>query len=1570
MHGLFTVSGARTGKALTILNETGDQNILTASSSGTTRFTIANDGDLEVNGTTVLHRDSSITGSIFYGDGGQSAGATDTYTTAVGIGALNSLNNSGGSTSTGVGFEALFSMTSGDDNTGIGHLALRSTTTGDDNTAVGHNALNANTTADENTAIGSSALLNNDIGYENTAIGRSAMRQNTDGYRNTAVGRSSMFSSTTGFLNAAQGYSALQNITTGDSNAGLGAYALFSNTTGRNNTAVGYQAGYDYNNTGGEAGNNTFIGYNTGRGITTGTANTILGANVTGLSSTLSNNIIIADGSGNQRINVNSSGNVGIGNASPVGLLDVDGAVTGKALVIFNETGNQDILTASASGTTVFRVANDGDLVLANAEFIDNNTDGTIVFDTDETDGAGVIRLPVKTTTGDPALNVEGNTYYNTADNVFRCYTSSGWVNCDTTGGVENFWELTSNTLSPGGGSSDNNDKLVIGGPESSVHQFEVNGTQTGKALVVFNDTGTDQNILSASASGTTVLNLDRSGNLSLLSQGDIRLFDSDNSDYTGFQSPSALTETIVYSLPTADATAANQVLASDASGALSWIDVSGGAGSLWTQDTGTLYPTTLNNEVGIGTTTAANIISKLFVTNDGSATGKSLAIFDQTESQDIFSASASGTTRLTLNNDGDLLPGADDTQDLGSNTLRWQDLYLGPGSINIGTSGNNYTMQFDTAGVGTLVFNEAGDDTDFRIEGNTIANLFFVDASTDRIGIGTTSPGAGLDIQRASLALAAQNTTDAASNQVATFGGGNRATPTDGDEAYFSFVLDNDAGTQTEFGRLTWVVTDVTDTTKDSFFKFEAFKGNDFQEFVRFGSVTAGGQASVIFNENSNDHNFKVETNSFDSMFTIDGASNTVQIGENQAGSIADFRGSGIVFNENSNDKDFRVEGNNDQNLLFVDGGNDKIGISNASPVGLLDVDGAVIGKALVILNETGDQAILTASASGTTRFIIENGGNVGIGIADPTELLHLTKSGDDARTRLLLEVTGGTNQDTLITFSDTGESVHWSIGADDSGDVFRISNSTELATTTRLLIDSSGNIGIGDDTPDAKLEVLRTGEQLRLTYTDDTVDARFSVDTTGDLTIDLLGGGTVEHLILANADVLNIGGSSNTDVAYNIISDSSTASGANIDSDNDLYIEGSLEVDGTLYADGGIDTAFTLGSVIFAGASGVLTEDNTNFFWDDTDNKLGIGLTPVGKLDVNGAVIGKALVIFDETGNQNILTASASGTTVANLTRGGALELADGTAGAPSFTFINDNDTGIYSVGADTLGFSVAGTGELGLTATNLYPITAEGLSLGSATNEFEELFLGDDAGIQFGLDQDWSLVFDQATDTRLELTTAGTSGMLISSATVSGTGLALEFDSVTSGIGASLSLDALTSGTGFLLESAPGSATTLSGNLFRINVGGNVTVTGDIFRVDDNGTELFSIDQNIITNALPTEFTSAGDVSISYDLIFTNQTSSYIKSNAPLYIQVGESFESNDLTLQTYNSGDIIIDNVDNGTIATFKGATGNVGFGDTSPEGLLDVDGAVIGQALLQLNESGNQNIFTASAVGRE
>jgi hypothetical protein len=49
--------------------------------------------------------------------------------------------------------------------------------------------------------------------------------------------------------------------------------------------------------------------------------------------------------------------------------------------------------------------------------------------------------------------------------------------------------------------------------------------------------------------------------------------------------------------------------------------------------------------------------------------------------------------------------------------------------------------------GTSEVVFNESGADVNFRIEGDTNANLFFVDAGNDRIGLGTGSPSEPLEV-------------------------------------------------------------------------------------------------------------------------------------------------------------------------------------------------------------------------------------------------------------------------------------------------------------------------------------------------------------------------------------------------------------------------------------------------------------------------------------------------------------------------------------------------------------------------------------------------------------------------------------------------------------------------------------------------------------------------------------------------------------------------------------------------------------------------------------------------------
>jgi hypothetical protein len=113
------------------------------------------------------------------------------------------------------------------------------------------------------------------------------------------------------------------------------------------------------------------------------------------------------------------------------------------------------------------------------------------------------------------------------------------------------------------------------------------------------------------------------------------------------------------------------------------------------------------------------------------------------------------------------------------------------------------------------------------------------------------------------------------------------------------------------------------------------------------------------------------------------------------------------------------------------------------------------------------------------------------------------------------------------------------------------------------------------------------------------------------------------------------------------------------------------STGVTGTLpVANGGTgtSTAFTTGSVVFAGASGVYSQDNANLFWDDTNNRLGIGTTsPSASLDVNGnlAITGTARRITGDFSNATqsnrvaFQTSTTNGNTMVNILPNGTGQL-----------------------------------------------------------------------------------------------------------------------------------------------------------------------------------------------------------------------------------------------------------------------------------------------------------------------
>lgn len=68
-------------------------------------------------------------------------------------------------------------------------------------------------------------------------------------------------------------------------------------------------------------------------------------------------------------------------------------------------------------------------------------------------------------------------------------------------------------------------------------------------------------------------------------------------------------------------------------------------------------------------------------------------------------------------------------------------------GTIPLGGYNSSYLGHYIRMNNGEFAVNEQGDNLDFRVEGDTNQHLLFTDASTDRVGIGTSSPSSTLHV-------------------------------------------------------------------------------------------------------------------------------------------------------------------------------------------------------------------------------------------------------------------------------------------------------------------------------------------------------------------------------------------------------------------------------------------------------------------------------------------------------------------------------------------------------------------------------------------------------------------------------------------------------------------------------------------------------------------------------------------------------------------------------------------------------------------------------------------------------
>ena len=367
---------------------------------------------------------------------------------------------------------------------------------------------------------------------------------------------------------------------------------------------------------------------------------------------------------------------------------------------------------------------------------------------------------------------------------------------------------------------------------------------------------------------------------------------------------------------------------------------------SLWI-NTGTAF---LNGPVILGSTLAVNGAIDFNNTTDSTSTTTGAVIVDGGVgiAKSLF---VGGNITVTKNT--------------ATSFLRLQSLapYGFPGDFTIQAGGqstpgmsivdNTAAQERLTIVTGLTVFNEAGADQDFRVEGDTAANLFFVDAGNDRIGINTNVPTSLFHLSNAA------NTPSFRDLNTRVW---NMEFAVTENTNYQRFKITADTTRRSCLVRIVYApqssggISSMNGGTAEfSIWRADGGVGFSTISIFNAGGAGAGSISLAIPTVSGNDvlFGFQVGNNGTGSDYTTEVrieiisytpndftvatiSGTTANTGSALNGAFALFSGveniradsSSIVFNEQSNDIDFRVESDGNANMLFVDGGNNRVAI------------------------------------------------------------------------------------------------------------------------------------------------------------------------------------------------------------------------------------------------------------------------------------------------------------------------------------------------------------------------------------------------------------------------------------------------------------------------------------------------------------------------------------------------------------------------------------------------------------------------------------------------------------------
>ena len=237
----------------------------------------------------------------------------------------------------------------------------------------------------------------------------------------------------------------------------------------------------------------------------------------------------------------------------------------------------------------------------------------------------------------------------------------------------------------------------------------------------------------------------------------------------------------------------------------------------------------------------------------------------------------------------------------------------------------------------------------------------------------------------------------------------------------------------------------------------------------------------------------FVINDTDSNNVLTVDTVNNRVGIGTTGPGAKLDVRGS-AVFNEDSADANFRIESNDDANMFNLDAGLNSIALrttpgltfSFGTRYPTLQIDTTSnVGYGMFLERKDG-----SAAGAAGMHFANQRSGGAALQTGDKIgEVFYSGWEGSEYTLSAAIQayVEGTVAEDSVA-----------------AGIVFatRQNGNTSILPVERVRITNTGNVGIGVTDPDTRLEIFKAGNQLKLSF-DATDNAIFAVDTNGDLTI-----------------------------------------------------------------------------------------------------------------------------------------------------------------------------------------------------------------------------------------------------------------------------------------------------------------------------------------------------------------------------------------------------------------------------------------------------------------------------------